>query len=94
MQIPLANRRSWRRGLATRTVVIPGIPRVGEGVLITTGGWEEEVRSVWWNLHEGTVNVRLGGQHTKSGCVEYDPDPDDEDENLIALLVTDGWVVA
>lgn len=94
MQIPLANNKSWRRGLATRTVVIPGIPRVGDGVLITPGGWEEDVRSVWWDLHEGEVNVKLGGKHSQSGCVEYDPDPDDDDEDLITLLVAAGWVVA
>lgn len=90
-QIPLANSRSWRRYLAQRTIVIPGIPRVGEDVIVTSGGWSEPVKNVWWDLEEQKVKVELGGR-SSSNCVEFDVDGPNGD--IRKDLQEAGWEVS
>lgn len=90
LSMTLANQETWRRHYATRTVVIPGIPRVGDGVLVASDGWEEDVRSVYWDLENQTVNVVIGGAHTRSGCVEFESDNDDR----LDVARAAGWEVS
>lgn len=90
-QIPLANSRSWRRYLAQRTVELPAVPREGETVVVTPGGREETVRYVWWDLAEQCVKVSLGGERTKSNCVEFDVDGPDGD--IRQDLDEAGWTI-
>lgn len=75
-QMPLANNVSWRRYLAQRVVELPAVPREGETIVATPEGLEEEVTAVWWDLDQQVVKVSIGGKHTKSRCVEFNPDDD------------------
>lgn len=92
LQMPLANRRSWRRYLAQRVVELPAVPRLGEDVVISTGGWSEEVTGVWWDISMQIVSIKLGGRHTQSNCVEFDVD--DEDGDLRETLSDAGWEIS
>jgi hypothetical protein len=87
-QIPMANRKSWRRYLAQRTVELPAVPRVDDQVQISSDGWSEPVKAVWWDLDKQCVNVELGGR-TSSNCVEFDAD-----EDLRVVATAAGWEVS
>lgn len=53
------------RGQATnykRSVVLPSVPRVGDNVAITDGGWTEVVRFVWWDPDDSTVTLEFAPQ--------------------------------
>ena len=90
-QIPMANRRSWRRYLATRTVELPSVPREGEEVVVAPGGWSEPVKHVWWDLEEQCVKVELG-RKTSSNCVEFDVDDPSGDMRVFARDA--GWDIS
>jgi hypothetical protein len=85
----MANRRSWRRHLATRIVDLPALPRRGDQVVVSPGGWCEPVREVWWELDKGEVHVELGPDKG-SRCVEFDQDGED----LRKIAREAGWVVS
>lgn len=87
--IPMADRRTWSRYLAQRTVELPAVPRVGDQIEISSDGWSEPVKAVWWDLDKQCVNIELGGP-TKSNCVEFD----DPEEDLRVIARAAGWEVS
>lgn len=72
-------------GLWERTVNWPGVPRVGESVLLTKGGWNTEIKRVWWNAASDDEWPVAEMSETIS---------DEERDELIAALVEAGWVRA
>jgi hypothetical protein len=52
-----------------RVVELPGVPRVGDRIELTDGGWSEPVRDVWWQ-YDGTVMIEFRTHATDSAGEE------------------------
>lgn len=64
----------------SRTIEMAVVPRVGEAVQLTTGGWSERVAAVWHYLDDGAVSVEFA-QRAYDGAFE----------DLAAIARADGW---
>jgi hypothetical protein len=58
-----------------------GLPRPGDLVNLTDGGWSEEVARVWWNLDETPISY----------LVEFRRVTDTQLEGLAEALREQGW---
>jgi hypothetical protein len=76
----------------TRTFRWPAVPRAGDRIEITNGGWTEEVRDVWF-LYDGSIAIEFAMHVTdsatetikRSGNLHYVADED------LAALEPAGW---
>lgn len=63
-----------------KTVDWPAVPRAGDEIILTEGGWQEPVQYVWWDV-------------TKDGGagIEFRSKRDGLGEGLADALVRSGW---
>lgn len=54
--------KGWRSEYLFKTIEFPTVPREGENIQITEGGWSEPVHRVWWDASTdpATVQIELG----------------------------------
>lgn len=65
----------------SKTVDWPAVPRMGDEMQLTDGGWSEPVERVWWpaDKPDGAVQVELGTHRDTHG------------EDLADSLRASGW---
>ena len=82
-----------KRHLYSREVKLPGIPRVGDRVELSSGGWTETVETVWWNL-DGSILIEFPA-HATQAVIDQSPPLlyawASEDD--LASLLEEGWTL-
>lgn len=53
IETPMGNARTYKL-----EVKYPAVPRIGDTIEITDGGWTEEARFVWWHF-DGTISIEF-----------------------------------
>jgi hypothetical protein len=69
-----------QRYVLRRTAAMVAVPRVGEDVQLTAGGWSEPVKAVWHDLADGSVTVEFATQEYTAAV-----------EDLAAHARAEGW---
>ncbi len=88
IDVSLRDRTTGERHLASRVSVLPAVPRVGEEVVLSPGGWSEQVTGIWWDMDDNSVTVECGlPGHSYVG---YTP----EFEDLVEIAREAGWEVS
>lgn len=77
----------------SRTFKLAGVPRVGDTIELTDGGWSEEIRTVWW-LFDGRVMIDFPMHVTDSACEEIKRSRilHYASEDDLAALEPAGWI--
>lgn len=74
----------------SKSVGLPGVPRVGDRVELAEGGWTETVEAVWWN-RDGSILIEFPA-HATQEVIDRSPLlygwASEED---LASLLEDGW---
>lgn len=85
----MGGRRHWY----SKEVQLPGVPRAGDRVELSDGGWTETVEQVWWN-HDGSILIEFPA-HATQEVIDRSPRgmyawAGEED---LAGLLADGWTL-
>jgi len=80
LRIELHNDDNGDIHVMRRLTSLPGVPRVGENITHSSGGWSSDVWRVWWDAVTGEVVIEFRTTH-------YDPNYED----LYEIAIREGW---